>query len=87
MRSLRLSAAGELWVDLDLGGRGPAPGTLAILDILDGDGSWLPPIQLVGPFDPATDQWRFIDDEHVLVLRASDETDAVLRLLRWKIPD
>lgn len=87
VRSLRLSDGGQLWVDLDPGGRGPALGTLAVLDILDRDGSWLPRVQLVGPFDSQTDQWRFVDDEHVLVLRASDEADVVLRLLRWRMPD
>lgn len=86
VRSLRLSEQGQLWVDLDLGGRGPVPGTIAWLDILDADGDRLRQIRLHGPFDPETDQWRFIDDEHLFVLHSQHEGAVSLRLLRWQMP-
>jgi len=86
VRSLRLSDTGRLWVDLDLGGRGPAPGTLAWLDVVDQENGWLRQLRLHGPFDPQTDQWRFVDDAHVLVLHAGNEDQVSLRLLRWREP-
>jgi hypothetical protein len=82
VRSLRLSDTGRLWIDLDLGGRGPRPGTIAWLDVLDRDGSWLPQIRLHGPYDPETDQWCFVDDKHVLVLHSREDGEVRLRLLR-----
>ncbi len=87
VRSLRLSEAGSLWVDLDLGGRGPAPGTIAWIDVVDADGRHEAQLRLSGPYDPETDQWRFVDDTHVLVLHAGSEEEIVLRLLRWRRPD
>lgn len=87
VRSLRLSDTGQLWVDLDLGGRGPAPGTIAWIDVVDQNGDWQQQLRLHGPFDPQTDQWRFVDDEHLLVLHASSEDEVSLRLLRWRHPE
>lgn len=94
VRSLRLSDAGHLWVDLDLGGRGPEPGTIAWIDVIDADGDgdgngddvWRPQIRLRGPVDPDIDQWRWVDDRHLLVLRAGGEDQVSLRLLRWREP-
>jgi hypothetical protein len=94
VRSLRLSDAGYLWVDLDLGGRGPEPGTIAWIDVIDADGDgdgdgddvWRPQIRLRGPVDPDIDQWRWVDDRHLLVLRAGGEDLVSLRLLRWREP-
>lgn len=86
VRSLRASDGGPLWVDLDLGGRGPVPGTIALLDVLDRDGSWGPRLLLRGPYDPETDQWCFVDDAHLLVLHAGADGEVVLRLLRWAMP-
>ncbi len=86
VRSLRLSDGGLLWVDLDLGGRGPAPGCIARIDVFDPDGRWLRQYLLHGPYDPETDQWRFVDDEHLLVLHAGGEDEVSLRLLRWRPP-
>ena len=82
VRSLRLADDGRLWVDLDLGGRGPAPGTIAWIDVHDGDRGRLHQLRLTGPYDPETDQWRFVDDRHLLVLGQSDDDEPVLRLLR-----
>jgi hypothetical protein len=39
--------------------------------------------RVTGPFDPATDhQWRWLDDRHLLVLRATGGGEITLRLLR-----
>jgi hypothetical protein len=82
VRSLRLADDGSLWVDLDLGGRGPSPGTIAWIDVHHRDQGWQRRLRLRGPFDPETDQWRPVDDRHVVVLGADQDDQPVLRLLR-----
>jgi hypothetical protein len=82
VRSLRLADSGHLWVDLDLGGRGPAAGTIAWIDVHDGAERWLGQLRLTGPYDPATDQWRFVDDRHLLVLSQDELAEPALKLLR-----
>lgn len=82
VRSLRLSDTGDLWVDLDLGGRGPGPQTIAWVDVIDPSGEYRHQFRLHGPYDPETDQWRWVDDEHLLVLHAGSEDEVSLRLLR-----
>ncbi|MEZ4386127.1 MAG: hypothetical protein R3D98_00840 [Candidatus Krumholzibacteriia bacterium] len=84
---LRRSDENLLWVDLSLGGRGPEPGTIAELDVWSRDGRWLARRRLVGDFDPNLDQRLFLDDRHVLVLRATDAGEVRLRLLRLTEPD
>ena len=84
VRSLRLSDKGRLWVDLDLGGHGPTPGTIAWIDIHDRKRGWLRQLRLTGPYDPETDQWRFVDDQHLLVLGVNHDDEPVLRLLRLR---
>jgi len=82
VRSLRLAQDGELWVELDLGGRGPAAGTIAWIDVWSPAGEWLRQLRLRGDYDPAEDQWRWVDDAHLLVLHAGADGDTNLRLLR-----
>jgi len=87
VRGLRLSEAGELWVDLDLGGSGPAPGTVTWTDVWSEDGRWLCQRRVTGPFDASLDQWLWLDDAHLLVLRGDAGGEVALRLLRLAEPE
>jgi len=83
---LRLSDRGDLWVDLSLGGRGAVPGTVAEVDVWSTDGRWLAHHRMVGDYDPNLDQRLFLDDHHLLVLRADADGEVSLRLLRVREP-
>lgn len=83
---LRLADDGNLWVDLSLGGQGPEPGTIAQVDVWSPDGRWLAQHRMVGNYDPNLDQRLFLDDRHVLVLRADEDGEVSLRLLRLREP-
>jgi hypothetical protein len=78
---LRLADTGNLWVDLDLGGRGHAEGTIAHIDVYDPEGLRLRQLAIRGEFDPEVDQRLFVDDRHLVVLHA-DRDEVTLRLLR-----
>jgi hypothetical protein len=83
VRGLRLAGDGRLWVDRDLAGQSPAPGTITWTDVYAADGTLVTQRRITGPFDPATDhQWRWLDDRHLLVLRATGGGEITLRLLR-----
>ncbi len=86
VRGLRLGAHDRLRVDLDLGGAGPEPGTITWTDVFDREGRWLHQLQVTGPFDAASDQWRWLDDHFLLVLRSTDQGEVSLRLLRVEPP-
>ncbi len=87
VRSLRLADDGDLWADLDPGGHGPASDTIALVDVFDDDGEYLRRLHLHGPYDPEFDQWRWVDDRHLLVLHTDEDGEVGLRLLRLVEPD
>jgi hypothetical protein len=86
VRRLRRDDSGRLWVDRDLGGHGPAPGTIAVTDVFAADGTWQTQLRVTGPFDAATDQSLWVDDTHLLVMRAERSGEVRLRLLRLRDP-
>ena len=54
---------------------------------LDDDGEHLRRLHLHGPYDPEFDQWRWVDDRHLLVLHTDEDGEVGLRLLRLVEPD
>ncbi len=71
----------EIWVQLNLGGAGPVPGTIAWYDVLAGDGTYLRQVRWRGDFAPERDRRFRLDDRTVLVVRSDDDGAQTLRLL------